>query len=431
MPKAVVLGGYGLIGSPCMNALTGAGFDVVGIGRSRQAAEVADSSAVWVIRDITKVLCDEWRDILKDVDVVVNASGALQDGLLDDLEAIHVKAVLQLARAAADLPVRIIQISAAGVSEQASTSFFRTKARGDAVLKETMQNWVILRPTLILAPQAYGGTAMLRAAAAIPFVRPIVLPDAQIQTVCIDDVTAAVVSAAMGKVPAGTIADLTETEARSLSELIAAIRTWHGWPAPRGSLRLPVFCVSALGRFADVLGFLGWRTPLRTTSLQVLSDGVRGDPQAWKDAGGQPCRSLADTLQDLPSTRQERLFARAFLAMPIAIGVLAAFWLLSGMIALFDPQQAMAVLEDRTAPHWMIAPSVIGGAIVDLLLGLSILYRPWSRSAALGMMVMSAAYLLGGLVLAPDLWADPLGPMIKIVPGMTLAAMVWLMMEDR
>lgn len=233
MPKAVVLGGYGLIGSACMNALTGAGFDVVGIGRSRQAAEVADSSAVWVIRDITKVLCDEWRDILKDVDVVVNASGALQDGLLDDLEAIHVKAVLQLARAAADLPVRIIQISAAGVSEQASTSFFRTKARGDAVLKETMQNWVILRPTLILAPQAYGGTAMLRAVAAIPFVRPIVLPDAQIQTVSIDDVTAAVVSAAMGKVPAGTIADLTETEARSLSELIAAIRTWHGCSGAR------------------------------------------------------------------------------------------------------------------------------------------------------------------------------------------------------
>ncbi|WP_164657895.1 SDR family oxidoreductase [Tropicibacter sp. Alg240-R139] len=431
MPKAIVLGGYGLIGSACMRALARSGFDVIGVGRSRKVAETVDAKARWIIQDITTISTLGWHDILTDVDVVVNASGALQDGLVDDLEAIHVTAVSQLAQAATNLPVRVIQISAAGVSEHASTAFFRSKARGDAALMETMQNWVILHPTLLLAPQAYGGTALLRAASAIPLIHPIVLPEAQIQTVYIDDVTAAVVSAAQGDISSGTIADLTETEARSLPELIARIRVWQGWPHPRITIRLPGGCISALGRIADGLGHLGWRSPLRTTALQVLSDGVRGDPQTWENAGGQPCRTLEDALQNLPSTRQERLFARAFLALPVAIGVLALFWLLSGIVALMDPQRAMTVLADRAAPQWLIATSVIGGATADIFLGLAILYRPWTRHAALGMIALSTAYLLGGVILAPDLWADPLGPMIKVFPGMTLAAMVWLMVEDR
>lgn len=115
----------------------------------------------------------------------------------------------------------------------------------------------------------------------------------------------------------------------------------------------------------------------------------------------------------------------------MAIAVLALFWLLSGAITLLDPAQAMQVLTDRMAPAWMIAPSVIGGAVADVFLGLAILYRPWAKNAALGMIALSASYLIGSVYLAPDLWSDPLGPMIKVFPGMALAAIVWLMMEDR
>ena len=40
------------------------------------------------------------------------------------------------------------------------------------------------------------------------------------------------------------------------------------------------------------------------------------------------------------------------------------------------------------------------------------------------MLISSLAYLIGSLIVAPDLWADPLSPMFKVLPGMTLAAMV-------
>jgi uncharacterized protein YbjT (DUF2867 family) len=429
--KAIVLGGYGLIGSACMRALSNAGFPVTGVERSLPSAMAVAPDADWIIRDIPTLTVREWEDMLEGVDVVVNASGALQDGSRDNVEAIHVTAVSRLAKAAAKRQIRVIQISAAGVSETASTAFFRTKARGDAALAALAKDWVILRPTLVISSEAYGGTALLRAASAIPLVQPRVFPTAQIQTVYIGDVADAVVAAALGQISSGTIADLTERETRSFPELLAQMRRWQGWPVLAFELPVAGVFLAAIGRVADLLGYLGWRSPLRTTALLALSDGVRGDADTWEKAGGHPCRSLPDTLAAIPATRQERVFARAFLAIPLAIAALSLFWCLSGLITLLDPMRAMSVLSERSAPTWMIAPSVFGGAVADILLGLAIMWRPWAKAAALGMIVLSGAYLVGSIAVAPDLWADPLGPMVKVIPGMVLATLVWLMLDDR
>ncbi len=431
MPKAIVLGGYGLIGFACMRALSSAGFDVTGIGRSKRSALAADPKADWIIRDIPTISTEDWQALLADADVVVNASGALQDGAKDDLVAIHVTAVQRLVAAAANVPVRIIQISAAGVTETASTAFFRTKEQGDEVISSQLTNWVILRPTLVLSPEAYGGTALLRGVAALPLIQPRVLPDAQIQTVYVGDVADAVLSAAQGMVPEGTVADLTEPEAQTFPELVAKVRRWQGWSDPVLRVPVPGFAISALGMAADLLGHLGWRSPLRTTALRVLSEGVRGDPGTWENSGGRPCRRLDQTLAAIPATRQERVFARAYFALPMAIGTLSVFWLLSGLITMIDPARAMALLTARGAATWIATVTVLGGAVADILLGLSILWRSWTKRAALGMILLSCGYLIGSIIAAPDLWADPLGPMVKVFPGMALAAVVWLLIEER
>jgi uncharacterized protein YbjT (DUF2867 family) len=301
MRRALVLGGYGLIGSACATALAGAGFQVTGVGRSASAARRADPRVAWVIRDIPTVTTADWRGLLDGVDVVVNAAGALQDGARDDLTAIHVKAVAALTEAAQDLPLRIVQISAAGVSLTASTRFFRTKAEGDAIIA-TARDWVILRPTLVLARDAYGGTALLRAAAALPGILPQVMPDSRIQTVHLDDLAAAVVAAATGAIPSGTIADLTAPESHSLPNLTLAFRRWLGLPEPRFRPRLPHWALAFTSRIADALGLLGWRSPLRTNAIAALADGIHGDPATWTKAGGRSCRPLAETLAAMPAT---------------------------------------------------------------------------------------------------------------------------------
>lgn len=279
----------------------------------------------------------------------------------------------------------------------------------------------------MLAPDAYGGTALLRAIASLPTVLPEAMPDAQIQTVHIDDVAAAVVAAAQGKVASGTIADLTEPSATSFPELCAAMRRWQGYPEARFKPPVPNFVLNFTARIADRLGYLGWRSPLRTTALTALRDGITGDPKTWIT----PCRSLEETLSAMPATRQERVFARAYLALPLAIATLSIFWLLSGLIGLFFVRDAMAVLTQNSVSRPLAAAAVFGGGVVDIFLGVAILWRPWTKKAALGMIAVSLAYLLGALIFAPALWADPLGPMIKVFPSITLAMVVWLLMEER
>jgi len=80
---------------------------------------------------------------------------------------------------------------------------------------------------------------------------------------------------------------------------------------------------------------------------------------------------------------------------------------------------------------WVAGVTAIGGAVADITLGLAILWRRWTRPTALGMLALSGTYLIGSLVVAPDLWADPLGPMVKVFPAMALTALVWLLVEDR
>jgi uncharacterized protein YbjT (DUF2867 family) len=205
------------------------------------------------------------------VSVIVNAAGALQDGGRDDLEAIHVTAITRLAAAAKETNLRIIQISAAGVSPAASTRFFRTKSAGDATITTEARDWVILRPTLVLAREAYGGTALLRAAAALPGVLPRVMPETTVMTIHVDDLAAAVVAAATGRIASGTIADLTEPEGHRLSDLTLSLRRWMGLPDPVWRPRLPRWLLSLTGRISDGLGHFGWRSPLRTTALRALA----------------------------------------------------------------------------------------------------------------------------------------------------------------
>ena len=429
--RAVVLGGYGLIGAACVRALARAGFEVTGVGRSARAARASGLAVDWVIADIGRLPVSGWREALAGADVVVNAAGALQDGARDDLEAVHVTAVERMVAALAGSGMRVVQVSAAGVRADAPLAFFETKARGDAALMRSDLDWVVLRPVLVLAPAGYGGTALLRAVASLPGVLPRVLPGAVVQTVFIDDLAGAVVAAALGRVAPGTLAALTEAEAHSLPELIARLRAWLGWAPARVGLPVPGWAVRAVSRVADLLGRLGWRSPLRSTAIAALEAGVTADPGAWAAAGGAPCRSLDATLAAMPATTQDRWFARAWLAFPVAVGLLALFWTVSGLVGLWRFEAALEVLTARGMDPGLAALAVGLGSAVDIGLGLAILWRRWVAAASLGMILVSLGYMAGAALVAPDLWADPLGAMVKVLPGIGLALFTALLADDR
>ena len=107
------------------------------------------------------------------------------------------------------------------------------------------------------------------------------------------------------------------------------------------------------------------------------------------------------------------------------------FWLASGAIALLDVARAAAVLPQESVPRSLANTLVIGGALVDIALGLAILVRPLARRACLGMVATSFAYLLAGTLVTPGLWLDPLGPLVKVLPATLLALIAMAVMEER
>ena len=432
--RVLVLGGYGLIGSHVVTRLLEAGHAVVGLGRDIAQAQGRFPEARWISADLGRLLTPEaWQPILRDAapDAIVNAAGLLQDGARDRVADVQVHAMRALYGAAtAQGTVQFVQISATRAAADAATSFMRTKGEADAALAQSALEWTVLRPGLVLSPQAYGGTAVVRALAAMPWVMPVACGTSTVQTVAAADVAQAVLMVLERRVQRRRDYDLVVDEAHTMRELQVAIRSWIGLP-PVPTIDVPAWLVRAVAVVADALGWLGWRSPFRSTAVTELAAGVRGDPVPWRTAAGRAMRPLAATLRSLPSTVQERWFARAFLAKPLAIGTLSLFWLVTGLLTLLRPSAAMMVLTERGLSAGMAGAIAIAGALADIALGLGILVKATSARAAQGMILVTIAYLVGGTFLTPDLWLDPLGPLVKAVPAMVLAAVLLALEGDR
>lgn len=114
----------------------------------------------------------------------------------------------------------------------------------------------------------------------------------------------------------------------------------------------------------------------------------------------------------------------------MATGVLSRFWLASGLIALAAFQAALCVLTGRGTSPSLAAIFVWGGSLGDIALWLAILWRSAAARAAFCMGILSLGYLGDSLLRAPDLWADPLVPMVKVLAGIVLALWVCLFLEE-
>jgi uncharacterized protein YbjT (DUF2867 family) len=428
--RVLVPGGYGLIGTEICRALLAESHEVTVLGRSATVAARVLPDLPFHQSDVSKLTLPQNWEVLEGFDAVVNCSGALQDGPDDNLQALHVTAMQALGRACAQRGIQIVQISAAGASAEASTYFMRSKAQGDAALLASGVQVTVLRPGLVLAQSSYGGSTLLRMLASVPLVQPLAMAQAQIQCVGARDVTQAVLQALHGALPAGQVYDLVEDQPHSLSQVVAAHRRALGLPPARMDITLPDWMVRIIGRLADGLGHLGWRSPLRSTALTTLQDGVRGDPTAWRAQHG-PLPDLPKILHTLHLGTEHRQSARMALMMPIAVTLLALFWMVSGMIGVISLEAASAHLQAAGWPAPLARLSVLFWSAVDLALGCAILYRPTAQRACLGMIAVSLLYLIMASVVTPAVWLDPLGPLVKVLPAVGLAAITHSLLERR
>lgn len=420
--KVLVLGGYGLIGRAVIAELLKQNFTVTGMGRTAGKGRKILPNIEWIGGDLHKLCTSEaWAKHLHNIDAVVNASGALQSGLKDNLQTIQSDAICALIKACEQAGIRhYVQISASGASPDHPSEFLRTKGEADNALRESTLNWTIFKPGLVISNEAYGGTMLLRALAAFPIIQPVILPNAKIQTVAVEDVAKAVVISIRDKNLSGQDFELVEQSSQSLQSVLLRFRRWLGFSSPDFILPLPSFIGTITAKMADLTGWFGWRSPLRTTAMKMLAQDVTGDPTLWEEATGQKLTSLKDTLANLPSTGQERLFARMQLLFPLIVITLALFWITSGIIG-FAQYEAAAWIVMPTLGKSGAIYSVFAGSTIDCLIGILLLFRRTFHTGCLAAIAVSIGYLALGTILTPEFWLDPLGPLVKIFPGILLA----------
>lgn len=432
--RILILGGYGLIGLSVVRHLLVQGHQISGLGRNTTAAARQLPGVQWVEADMSALVePGSWNRILQQTrpEIIVNCAGALQDGLRDTVASVHFTSIKALIGDCEKFGIRhFIQISAAGASLQSNTTFMRTKAQADSALQDAEFDWTIFRPGLVLAEQAYGGSALLHALAAFPIVQPVAFAGRPIQTVSATDIAIAVEQVILGKTQTGTAYDLVEEKPHTLAETLSSIRSWMGL-APAQRISIPVWLIKTTACCADMLGWLGWRSPLRSTAIAELDAGVTGNPAPWRAQTGQALNSLSETLGTMPATIQIRTYARIFFLKPVIIATLCLFWLLSGIIALANVEAAIHVFTSRSLSAGLAAFTVYAGITADIAVGCAIVVKKTSTLAAKAMIAITLAYLAGGTILMPDLWADPLGPLVKAIPAMMLALTALALADER
>jgi uncharacterized protein YbjT (DUF2867 family) len=394
--RVLVTGAYGLIGAACLARLHADGHEVVAAGRNITSARRRLPYAQWVAADFNKLAdAGAWLPLLRGIDAVVNCVGVLQDGLRDDVQRVQLDGTKALFDGCVRAGVkRVIHISAIGAEPDGPSAFSRSKAGAEAYLKELALDWVILRPALVLGPAVYGGTAMLRGIAAFPGVVPVVHADARIQVIGLDDLTETVVRALAPDRPAKTVWEVTHPQVHRLADIVTAIRAWLGF-RPRRVVALPDAIAAVVARLADALGWLGWRSPARSTSVAQLTAGVVGDPARWITETGIAPKGLEAILAARPAGVQDRWFARLYLLKPLAILGLAL----------------AAIIPSATSLAFVLGPRIASGSlrvfaagvvltVVYLLAGLSLLVRPAARCALFVLLVLTLLQLTG-------LWVRP------------------------
>ncbi|MGE0747788.1 MAG: NAD(P)H-binding protein [Rhodospirillales bacterium] len=428
--RILLLGATGLIGSAVAARLHGDGHDVVAVVRRRNTVAGSLPAVAVVVADLRQTTESDWVPRLAGIEAVVNCAGVLQDGPRDDTARVHVAGAAALFRACAAAGVRrVVQVSALGADPGAPTAFARTKHAGDAALMALDLDWVVLRPSVVVGAAAYGGSALIRGLAALP-VQPGLPGSGRLQVVQLDDVARTVAAMVRAEAPARVVLAVAGPEALTFEQVIAAHRRWLGWP-PARTVRLPAWAARVMFALGDAAGALGWRSPVRRTARAELARGSTADPTEWTRLTGIVPQPLGAALASRPASVQDRWFARLYFLKPALVVGLALFWVATGVVALgpgYD--RGVALLRDAGLGDLAPAATVIA-SLADVVVGAAIAVRCTARTGLVAALALTAAYPAAATALAPALWSDPLGPLVKLAPVALAHLAALAILDDR
>ena len=420
--RILLTGANGFIGRYLLARLVDAGYDVIPAVRNPAQMDAIVGKRLALAVDFNRDIMPEvWTPRLAGIDAVINCAGILLGRRGQSIDAIHNAAPKALFAACERSGVRrVIQISA--ISVGADTDYARTKLAADTALAASPLDWIILRPSLVYASGAYGGTALFRAMAALPFFIPVIGKGDQLfQPIHVDDLASIILAIlATPKLRASVIAPVGPDRV-AFKDILLDLRRWLGLPsAPL--LRVPSGLVAVAARVGDMAG-----GTINSTSLRQLEFGNIGSFDDVVSATGVRPRSWGDGLRASPAQTQDRWHARLYFLRPALRWAIGATWIVSALVGLLQRAElagrfsAFGITLDMRAV-WL-------SCLVDLVLGFAVIARKsWATVAQL---VIVALYTVALSIAQPALWLDPFGPLLKNVPFVVAILVLAAIETDR
>lgn len=372
---------------------------------------------------------EAWRSRLAGVEAVINCAGVLHGGRGQDIEAIHATAPIALFDACAAAGIcRVVQVSAISADDEAGTEYSATKKRADDHLRTLPLDWIVLRPSLVYGEGSYGGTSALRGLAGLPGITPLVGDgSAAFRPIHIDDLVETVARVVESDRFARQMLEPVGPEVVTLRGLIGKYRAWLGLaPVPTLTIPMPVMRVAA--RIADLAG----GGPLGTASLRQLEVGNAGNEPAttFADKIGFTPRRMDDMLARRPAQTQDLWHARLYFLRPLLRAVLILLWIGSAVAGVLAPVASYAMVDAAFSDLGLPSrPLALVFSAIDLLIAGALLMRWRPRWMAAIQMAVVAGYTILLTVLAPALWLEPFGALLKNLPILALIG-VWMVLEE-
>ncbi|WP_018987449.1 SDR family oxidoreductase [Methylophilus methylotrophus] len=411
-------GSSGFIGRHLLAAFIAKGHSVTCAVRA--LPEIKRQGVRYVIADFSlHIDPQDWLSKLDDIDIVVNAVGIIRQNGNQTFETLHTKAPIALFAASQQKGVKLVlQISALGADENATSHYHLSKKAADDYLKNSTLPAIILQPSLVYGP---GGksASLFNTLASLPVLVKLGHGQQMVQPVHIDDLIETVIRLLSHRPHVSQTIAVVGPIALSFTEFIRTLRQAMKLPAPLiATIPLPV-ARPLITLFDHVK-----HAPLDREMFEMLERGNTADASAITALLGRLPRQVSEFFAPAQIATVRRLALLNWL-LPILRASLAIVWLVTGVISFgVYPVSDSYELLARVGVSAGLAPWMLyGAASLDLAIGVAILciHRKWIWH--LQLMVIIAYSLIIAWKL-PEFLVHPYGPVLKNLP---MLAAIWLM----
>jgi uncharacterized protein YbjT (DUF2867 family) len=381
----------------------------------------ATENVTWIEADFTQDSDkSRWLARLTGVDAVVNSVGIFKESGAQTFQSLHTDTPRALFAACVEARVRtVIQVSALGADEEATTAYHLSKKAADDYLATLPLDGYIVQPSLVYGKDGVSA-ATFRMLASMPFTLRFGRRPQLVQPIHVDDVCAAIVGLLRrpAPLPPGRIA-LVGPRALPFTDYLAALRRALGLGRLR-VLTLP----DALARLAAKAGGMLPGGLLDPDALSMLDRGNSADSSATRTLAGRPLRELESFIE---APALERVDAKLAWLLPLLRLSIAFVWIATAIVSygVYPVERSYLLLWQTGIPPLLQPLMLYGAATFDLLLGVAILLvrRRWIWHAQLALI---GFYTVVIAIRLPEFLIHPYGPLTKNIP---MLAAIWLLAE--